>query len=86
MPLLLNDCRSALETVGLDPQLGYLHVARPGRQSLALDLMEEFRPVLADRLALTLVNRGQLVPDDFESRPGGSVALAAGHGERSEGR
>ncbi len=73
--LLLNDCRSALETVGLDPQLGYLHVARPGRQSLALDLMEEFRPVLADRLALTLVNRGQLSATDFEQRPGGSVML-----------
>lgn len=73
--LLLNDCRSALETAGLDPQLGYLHAPRPGRHSLALDLMEEFRPVLADRLALTLVNRGQLTPDDFDQRPGGSVAL-----------
>jgi len=73
--LLLNDCRSALETVGLDPQVGYLHSLRPGRPSLALDLMEEFRPVLADRLALTLLNRGQLTPGDFERRDGGSVSL-----------
>lgn len=72
--LLLNDCRSALESVGLDPQLGYLHTARPGRQSLALDLMEEFRPIIADRLALTLINRGQLDLDDFDQRQG-SVAL-----------
>jgi len=73
--LLLNDCRSALETVGLDPQMGYLHTPRPGRLSLALDLMEEFRPVLADRLVFTLINRGQLKPTDFEHRDGGSVAL-----------
>ncbi len=73
--LVLSDCRSALETVGLDPQMGFLHVPRPGRESLALDLMEEFRPVLADRMALTLINRGQLKEKDFDCREGGSVLL-----------
>lgn len=73
--LLLNDCRSALETVGLDPQLGFFHVPRPGRPALALDLLEEFRAVLGDRLALTLINRGQLREKDFEFRPGGAVML-----------
>jgi CRISPR-associated protein Cas1 len=70
----MNDCRSALETVGLDPQIGFLHALRPGRAALALDLMEEFRP-LADRLALTLINRGQLSGDDFVEREGGAVLL-----------
>ncbi|MGD0912603.1 MAG: type I-C CRISPR-associated endonuclease Cas1c [Terracidiphilus sp.] len=73
--MLMNDCRTALECVGLDPQLGYLHAVRPGRAALALDLMEEFRSILADRLALTLVNRKQLQSDDFEERPGGAVQL-----------
>ena len=73
--MLMNDCRSALETVGLDPQLGYLHAVRPGRAALALDLQEEFRSILADRLALTLINRGQLGADDFEVREGGAVML-----------
>lgn len=73
--LVLNDCRSALETVGLDPQLGFFHVARPGRPALALDLMEEFRAVSADRLALALMNRGQLRAKDFDFRPGGAVML-----------
>ncbi|HMV40600.1 MAG TPA: type I-C CRISPR-associated endonuclease Cas1c [Plasticicumulans sp.] len=73
--MLMNDCRSALETVGLDPQLGYLHAVRPGRAALALDLQEEFRAVLADRLALTLINRGQLGPRDFDEREGGAVML-----------
>lgn len=73
--LLLSDCRSALETVGLDPQLGFFHVVRPGRPALALDLMEEFRAVLGDRLALTLINRGQLQNKDFEFRTGGAVYL-----------
>jgi CRISPR-associated protein Cas1 len=58
--MLGHDCRSALEGVGLDPQVGLLHADRPGRASLALDLMEEIRPVLADRLALSLINRRQL--------------------------
>lgn len=70
----MNDCRSALEAAGLDPQVGFLHALRPGRAALALDLMEEFRPQ-ADRLALTLVNRGQLEPDDFELHEGGAVSL-----------
>jgi CRISPR-associated protein Cas1 len=73
--VLMNDCRSAIESVGLDPQLGYLHSLRPGRAALALDLMEEFRSVIADRLALTLVNRKQLQSDDFEMRPGGAVQM-----------
>lgn len=73
--LLLNDCVSAAEGVGLDPQVGYLHALRPGRPALALDLMEELRPVLADRLALTLINRRQVTPADFEERPGGAVYL-----------
>ncbi len=73
--MLMNDCRSAVESVGLDAQLGFLHAVRPGRAALALDLMEEFRPVLADRLALTLVNRKQVVAESFVVRPGGAVAL-----------
>lgn len=70
----MNDCRSACEAAGLDPQLGFLHAVRPGRAALALDLMEEFRP-LADRLALTLVNRGQVSASDFVEREGGAVLL-----------
>ena len=73
--LLLNDCVSALEGVGLDPQMGFLHVPRPGRPSLGLDLMEEFRAFLADRLAITLINRKQVTIDHFEPRPGGAVYL-----------
>ena len=71
----MNDCRSALEAAGLDPQVGFLHALRPGRAALALDLMEEFRP-WADRLALTLINRGQLNAHDFVLREGGGVLLA----------
>jgi len=73
--LLRAECSSALEGVGLDPQVGYLHALRPGRPALALDLMEELRPVLADRLAITLVNRRQLGKSDFEGTPGGAVHL-----------
>lgn len=73
--VLLNDCRSALETVGLDPQLGYLHSVRPGRPALALDLLEEFRSIIADRLVLTLINRRQIQDSDFERRDGGAVLL-----------
>jgi CRISPR-associated protein Cas1 len=73
--VVLNDCRSALETVGLDPQLGFLHAVRPGRMALALDLLKEFRSVIADRLALTLVNRGQIQASHFERRDGGAVLL-----------
>lgn len=73
--LLTHDCRSACESVGLDPAVGFLHRDRPGRPSLALDLMEELRPVLADRLALSLINRRQLQPKDFEWRDGGAVLM-----------
>lgn len=73
--VLLHDCRSALETVGLDPQLGFLHAVRPGRAALALDLLEEFRSVIADRLALTLINRGQVQANHFDKRDGGAVLL-----------
>lgn len=73
--LLMNDCRSACEAVGLDPQLGFLHAVRPGRAALALDLQEEFRSFLVDRLALTLINRGQIQADDFDMREGGAVML-----------
>ena len=73
--LLTHDCRSALETVGLDPAVGYLHRDRPGRPSLALDLVEEFRPVLADRLALSLLNRRQLATTDFQTMDNGAVLL-----------
>lgn len=74
--LLTHDCRSACEAVGLDPAVGFLHRDRPGRPSLALDLMEELRPVLADRLAISLVNRRQLSSGDFEPRDGGAVLLS----------
>jgi CRISP-associated protein Cas1 len=73
--LATNDCVSALESVGLDPQYGILHALRPGRPGLALDLVEEFRAMFLDRLALTMVNRKQLVADDFQQRDGGSVLL-----------
>ncbi len=73
--VLGHDCRSALEAHGLDPQVGFLHADRPGRASLALDLMEELRPVLADRLALSLLNRGQLSPGDFVLEEAGAVRL-----------
>ena len=73
--LLLNDCTSALETAGLDPEVGFLHVDRPGRPGLALDLMEEFRHLLADRLVLTLINRQQVKPEGFITRDGGSVQM-----------
>lgn len=73
--MLMNDCRSAVEAAGLDAQLGFLHAVRPGRAALALDLQEEFRSILADRLALTLINRGQIGPADFDQREGGAVTL-----------
>lgn len=74
--LLTHDCRSAAESVGLDPAVGFLHSDRPGRPSLALDLMEELRPVLADRLALSMINRRQFRAKDFETREGGAVFLS----------
>jgi CRISPR-associated protein Cas1 len=80
--LVRGECAAALEGVGLDPQVGYLHALRPGRPALALDLMEEFRPLLADRLALTLINRRQLREEDFEALPGGAVLLTE-HGRKA---
>lgn len=73
--LLTHDCRSALETVGLDPAVGFLHKDRPGRPSLALDLAEEFRPLLGERLALSLINRRQLTECDFQRFDNGAVLL-----------
>ena len=73
--LWTNDCVSALEGVGLDPQFGILHVLRPGRPALALDLVEEFRAVLIDRLCLTIINRKQIKASDLVIREGGSVLL-----------
>jgi CRISPR-associated protein Cas1 len=73
--LLLSDCVAGAQGVGLDPQMGLLHGLRPGRPSLGLDLMEEFRPILADRLTLTLINRRQLSDSDFDRRTGGAVLL-----------
>lgn len=74
--MLRNECASALEGVGLDPQVGFLHALRPGRPALALDLMEELRAPLADRFVLTLVNLGQVKADGFVMRPGGAVELS----------
>jgi CRISPR-associated protein Cas1 len=71
--LVRHDCIAALTATGLDPFVGFLHSGRPNRPSLALDLMEEFRPVLADRLAITLINRKQISPSDFNIREGGAV-------------
>lgn len=73
--LLAHDCASALESVGLDAYVGYLHRDRPGRESLALDLMEELRPCFADRFVLTLVNNRVLKASDFETRESGAVFL-----------
>jgi CRISPR-associated protein Cas1 len=73
--LLAHDCAAALETVGLDPQVGFLHCERPGRPSLALDMMEELRPYLVDRLALSLVNNRQLSPKGFEIKESGGVLM-----------
>lgn len=73
--LLGHDCASALESVGLDSYVGFLHRDRPGRTSLALDLMEELRPCFADRFVLTLINNRVIAPDDFYFRESGAVML-----------
>lgn len=73
--LLSNDCASALESVGLDSYVGFLHQDRPGRSSLALDLMEELRPCMADRFVLTMLNNRKLKPADFDWRENGSVTM-----------
>jgi len=71
--LVRHDCIAALTSCGLDPFVGFLHGERPNRPALALDLMEEFRPWLADRLAVTLINRQQVGPEHFRVREGGAV-------------
>jgi CRISPR-associated protein Cas1 len=73
--LLVHDCRSAVEAVGLDSQAGYLHRDRPGRPSLALDIMEEFRAPLADRLVCSLINRQQIGGSDFHKSLSGGVQM-----------
>jgi len=73
--LLVHDCRSALEAVGLDPACGFLHRDRPGRPSLALDMMEEFRPFLADRMALSLINLRQVQENGFKKTDAGAVIM-----------
>lgn len=73
--LLGNDCASALESVGLDAYVGFMHRDRPGRSSLALDLMEELRPCFADRFVLSLINNRVITPSDFEHTDSGAVLL-----------
>jgi CRISPR-associated protein Cas1 len=73
--MLANDARAAAEAAGLDPAVGFLHRDRPGRPGLALDLMEEFRPFLADRLALSLVNRRQVQAGGFTATESGAVQM-----------
>ena len=73
--LLANDCASALESVGLDAYVGFLHRDRPGRTSLALDLMEELRPCYADRFVLTIINNRVLSGEDFVKSESGAVRL-----------
>lgn len=75
--MLTSMCESALETVGLDPYVGFMHTDRPGRASLALDLIEEFRPCLADRFVLGLINNGVVGTDDFEIQENGSVLISS---------
>ncbi len=73
--LVVHDVRSALESVGLDPAVGFLHRDRPGRPGLALDMMEEFRAFLADRLVLSMINRGQVKSDGFIIKESGAVHM-----------
>jgi CRISPR-associated protein Cas1 len=73
--LLTHDARAALESVGLDPAVGCLHRDRPGRPGLALDLVEEFRPVLADRLVLSVINRRQVQADGFRQTETGAIVM-----------
>jgi CRISPR-associated protein Cas1 len=81
--LLTTDCVAAAQGVGLDPQVGYLHALRPGRPALALDLVEEFRSCVADRLALALINRRQLRAEHFVIREGaGDSVLLTDEGRK----
>lgn len=81
--LLVHDVRSALETVGLDSAVGFLHKDRPGRPGLALDLMEELRPFFCDRLAVSLINREQVRPEDFQKRYGNRCCAAGRRGAQT---
>jgi len=74
--LLVNDIRSALETTGLDPQVGFFHRLRPGRPSLALDIMEEYRAYIADRVVLNLINLNQISGEDFEKKETGEIRIS----------
>ena len=74
--VLVNDIRSALETTGLDPQVGFFHRIRPGRPSLALDIMEEYRAYIADRVVLNLINLNQVSRGDFEKKETGEIRLS----------
>ena len=74
--VLAHDCASALEGVGLDAYVGFLHRDRPGRESLALDLMEELRSLFVDRLVLTLINNRIIQPEHFEKKENGAVWLS----------
>lgn len=76
--ILSHDIRSAIETVGLDPSVGFLHRDRPGRYGLALDLMEEFRPFIADRLVLSIINRNQIQPKQFTTSITRAVTMDEG--------
>ena len=73
--LLANECASALESVGLDAYVGVMHQERPGRKSMALDLMEEMRPIIADRVVLTVINNRIIAPNDFEKEGSGAVRM-----------
>jgi CRISPR-associated protein Cas1 len=73
--LLANMCAASLETVGLDPYVGFLHKDRPGRVSLALDLMEEFRSVMADRFVLTIINKRMISSKGFIQKENGAVIM-----------
>jgi CRISPR-associated protein Cas1 len=75
--MMTQDCVAALTAAGLDPDVGFLHVDRPGRPGLALDLVEEFRTLVADRLVLALLNRRQIGPADFVRRDGGAAGMSA---------
>lgn len=73
--LLRTRVESGLETIGLDPYVGFFHTDRPGRSSLALDLMEELRPIMGDRFVLSIINRNQMIADDFIEKENGAVLL-----------
>jgi CRISPR-associated protein Cas1 len=84
--LMTGMCSAALESVGLDPYVGVLHTDRPGRPSLSLDLVEEFRALCCDRFVLTLINRGMIHAEDFDVQEDGAVSRtdgvhSCGHGK-----